>query len=283
MPQICVEKDACLEARCHHHCLNVENERARFTCTCRAGYILAEDFSSCIKTGVPDPTITIDEALKSAHVMVQFPENQANSTQFIKNVRIEVHTSDNEEKIFNYKFWTDSNQPFEILDLMPNQNFNATLKFQDQNGFNLLNPVTFNGKTRDPNLVLEATEITHDSIELKWKSNFEDLSRNTQKNIQWSLYENGQHQGETTISPGTIVRNQKTIADLRPATPYIFRLSENIEGEEISQTITVTTLKPQLSIHLVGSPTQTSVKIGWNRVDYESQGRIVSKSYFRVK
>ena len=39
--------------------------------------------------------------------------------------------------------------------------------------------------------------------------------------------------------------------------------------EEISQTITVTTLKPQLDIHLIGAPTQTQLKFGWQRQDYE--------------
>ena len=32
----------------------------------------------------------------------------------------------------------------------------------------------------------------------------------------------------------------------------------------------VTTLTPQLDIHLVGAPTQTQLKFGWQRVDYEA-------------
>ena len=31
----------------------------------------------------------------------------------------------------------------------------------------------------------------------------------------------------------------------------------------------MTTLKPQLDIHVVGSPSQTQVTLGWRRVDYD--------------
>lgn len=79
VPRICVEQDACEEAHCHHDCLNVASEKARFTCTCRAGYNLAEsDLSSCIKTGVPDPDVVMDEGLKGAKFRIKFPEEQVN-------------------------------------------------------------------------------------------------------------------------------------------------------------------------------------------------------------
>ena len=219
-----------MEAECHHDCLNVNRGEKTFTCTCRAGYTLANDEQSCIKIDVPNPIIVMDETLKGAKFNIDFPADQVNNTQYIKTIQLVVNGQD----FFNYPFWTDSTQPREILDLPPNAPFNVSVHFLDDKKFNLLNPITMQGHTRNPQLNLEASRITHDSVELKWHSNYDDLSRNTDKLIEWSLFENGNHQGQTTINSDAAFRDQKTITDLRPATPYNIKLSETIEGEEIS-------------------------------------------------
>ena len=88
------------------------------------------------------------------------------------------------------------------------------------------------GHTRDPQLTLDAVKITHDSIALKWQSNYDDLSRGVDKHIEWRLYENGEHQGDTTIKSDAAYHRMKTITDLRPSTPYVIKLSETIEGTQ---------------------------------------------------
>ena len=113
------------------------------------------------------------------------------------------------------------------------------------------------------NALKRERSIKHNQVELEWSSNHPEIQ--SEKTIRWFLFETQHEQGKFTIVDKTIT--SQIISSLRPATPYVFVLEEEINGLNISANRTVTTRKPDLEIQTTYRG-WTSASVTWNRKEY---------------
>ena len=84
------------------------------------------------------------------------------------------------------------------------------------------------------------------------------------------MLENGQIQGSNII-PRDKIGNKAKIPELRPATPYMFVLEEELDGITASTSVNITTSRPELEM-LATSIGKTFVGIKWSRTGYSFKG-----------
>ena len=109
----------------------------------------------------------------------------------------QVDITTNEKKFERSAQLQYSNSTLTVSELEVGESFSLTLHFLASNGLNLTEPVFITGNTRNPELTVNAPEISDRQVRITWESNHEDIP--SKKKVSWALYETGEIQGRINM------------------------------------------------------------------------------------